>query len=213
MYLGVDYYPEHWDENMIDEDLDNIIELGSNVIRIGEFAWHMMENVEGNYDFSYFDRVIKKAKEKNIHTCLDTSGFVDIEKVDKVLDYTDLVLLDFKHMIEEEAINLTGVGIEKTIKLAKHLDERNIPIWFRHVLVPGVTDSEENLSKIGEFAATLNNIDRLEILPYHTMGVHKWENMGLTYDLKDVRDANDEDVARAAEIIERYGVKVFNKKK
>ena len=64
MYLGVDYYPEHWDENMIDEDLDNIIELGSNVIRIGEFAWHMMENVEGNYDFSYFDRVIKKAKEK-----------------------------------------------------------------------------------------------------------------------------------------------------
>ena len=70
-----------------------------------------------------------------------------------------------------------------------------------------------NLSKIGEFAATLNNIDRLEILPYHTMGVHKWENMGLTYDLKDVRDANDEDVARAAEIIERYGVKVFNKKK
>ena len=77
-------------------------------------------------------------------------------------------------MVEEEAINLTGVGIEKTIKLAKHLDERNIPIWFRHVLVPGVTDSEENLSKIGEFAATLNNIDRLEILPYHTMGVHKW---------------------------------------
>ena len=66
MYLGVDYYPEHWDENMIDEELDNIIELGSNVIRIGEFAWHMMENVEGNYDFSYFDRVIKKAKEKNI---------------------------------------------------------------------------------------------------------------------------------------------------
>ena len=122
---------------------------------------------------------MQKLKEKNIHTCLDTSGFVDIEKIDKVLDYTDLVLLDFKHMVEEEAINLTGVGIEKTIKLAKHLDERNIPIWFRHVLVPGVTDSEENLSKIGEFAATLNNIDRLEILPYHTMGVHKWENMGL----------------------------------
>ena len=141
-------------------------------------------------DFLY--ELFKKAKEKNIHTCLDTSGFVDIE---------------------EEAIALTGVGIEKTIKLAKHLNERNIPIWFRHVLVPDITDSEENLSKIGEFAATLNNIDRLEILPYHTMGVHKWENMGLKYDLKDVRDANDEDVARAAEIIERYGVKVFNSKK
>ena len=68
MYLGVDYYPEHWDENMIDNDLDNIIELGSNVIRIGEFAWHMMENVEGNYNFSYFDRVIEKAKAKNLST-------------------------------------------------------------------------------------------------------------------------------------------------
>ena len=72
MYLGVDYYPEHWDENMIDNDLDNIIELGSNVIRIGEFAWHMMENVEGNYNFSYFDRVIEKAKAKNLKVIFGT---------------------------------------------------------------------------------------------------------------------------------------------
>ncbi|SCH08055.1 beta-galactosidase [Romboutsia sp. 1001713B170207_170306_H8] len=72
MYLGVDYYPEHWDENMIDDDLNNILELGSNVIRIGEFAWHMMENVEGNYDFTYFDRVIKKAKEKNLKVIFGT---------------------------------------------------------------------------------------------------------------------------------------------
>lgn len=72
MYLGVDYYPEHWDENMIDKDLDNIIELGSNVIRIGEFAWHMMENVEGNYDFSYFDKIIKKASEKNLKVIFGT---------------------------------------------------------------------------------------------------------------------------------------------
>lgn len=153
------------------------------------------------------------AKERDIHTCLDTSGFVDIEKIDKVLDNTDLVLLDIKHMNEEEAKNLTGVGIEKTLKLARHLDERNIPIWLRHVLVPGVTDSEENLSQIGELAASLNNIDRLEVLPYHTMGVHKWENMGLDYELKDVRDADSNDVARAAEIIEKHGVKVFNSKK
>lgn len=72
MYLGVDYYPEHWDENMIDKDLNNIIELGSNVIRIGEFAWHMMESSEGNYDFSYFDKVIEKAKEKNLKIIFGT---------------------------------------------------------------------------------------------------------------------------------------------
>lgn len=168
---------------------------------------------EATLQADFVAELFAKCKELGIHTCLDTAGFVDIEKVDKLLDYTDLVLLDIKHIDNEKCKKLTGVGNEKALKLAKHLDERNIPIWFRHVLVPGVTDSEENFSKIGEFAATLNNIDRLEILPYHTMGVHKWENMGLKYDLKDVRDANDEDVARAAEIIERYGVKVFNSKK
>ncbi len=72
MYLGVDYYPEHWDENMIDEDLNNIIELGSNVIRIGEFAWHMMESIEGYYDFSYFDKVIEKAKAKDLKVIFGT---------------------------------------------------------------------------------------------------------------------------------------------
>ena len=72
MYLGVDYYPEHWNENMLNEDLDNIIELGSNVIRIGEFAWHMMERIEGEYDFSYFDHVIAKAKEKGLKVIFGT---------------------------------------------------------------------------------------------------------------------------------------------
>ena len=121
---------------------------------------------EATLQADFLAELFAKAKEKDIHTCLDTSGFVDIEKIDKVLDNTDLVLLDIKHMDEEESKKLTGVGIQKTLKLARHLDERNIPIWLRHVLVPGVTDSEENLSKIGEFAATLSNIDRLEI--YHT---------------------------------------------
>ena len=168
---------------------------------------------EATLQADFLAELFAKAKEKDIHTCLDTSGFVDIEKIDKVLDNTDLVLLDLKHMIDEESKKLTGVGIEKTLKLARHLDERNIPVWLRHVLVPGITDSEENLSKIGEFAASLNNVERIEILPYHTMGVHKWENMGLDYELKDVRDVEADDIARAAEIIERHGVKVFNSKK
>ena len=72
MYLGVDYYPEHWDKNMIDEDLNNIIELNCNVIRIGEFAWHMMESIEGNFDFSYFDMVIEKAKQKGLKIIFGT---------------------------------------------------------------------------------------------------------------------------------------------
>lgn len=160
----------------------------------------------------FLAELFAKAKEQGIHTCLDTSGFVDIEKIEKVLDNTDLVLLDLKHMDDEKSKELTGVSTQKALKLAKHLESRNIPVWLRHVLVPGITDSEDNLAKIGEFAASLNNVQRLELLPYHSIGVHKWESMGVDYELKDVRDADQDDVKRASEIIERYGVKVFNNK-
>lgn len=161
----------------------------------------------------FLTELFAKAKKNNIHTCLDTSGFVNIDTVDPILDNTDLVLLDLKHMIEEKSVDLTGVGIEKSLKLAKHLDKRNIPVWIRHVLVPGVTDDIENLEKLGEFVSTLNNVERFELLPYHTMGVHKWEMMGVDYELKDTPDATSEDIDRACEIIEKYGVEVFNRKK
>ena len=111
-------------------------------------------------------------------------------------------------IIEEESKDLTGVGVEKSLKLAKHLDERNIPVWIRHVLIPGITDTKENLEALGEFVSKLNNVERFEFLPYHSLGVHKWEAMGL----KNIEDATSEDVAKASEIVEKFGVKVFNSK-
>lgn len=152
-----------------------------------------------------------KAKKNGIHTCLDTSGFVDIDKIDPILDNTDLVLLDLKHMIDDKAKDLTGVTIQKTLKLAKHLDERNIPVWIRHVLVPGITDDRKNLEALGKFVSTLNNVDRLELLPYHTIGVHKWESMGIEYELKGVPDATPEDIKKASQVLKEFGVEVFNK--
>ncbi|RDY29215.1 pyruvate formate lyase-activating protein [Romboutsia weinsteinii] len=160
----------------------------------------------------FLTELFAKAKKNGIHTCLDTSGFVNIDTVDPILDNTDLVLLDIKHMVDEKSKDLTGVSIEKTLKLAKHLDERNIPVWIRHVLVPGVTDDVENLEKLAEFVSTLNNVDRFEILPYHTIGVHKWESMNLNYELKDVPDCTIEDVDRAIDIMSKYDVEIFNKK-
>ena len=90
--------------------------------------------------------------------------------------------------IEEESKDLAGVGVEKSLKLAKHLDERNIPVWIRHVLIPGITDTKENLEALGEFVSKLNNVERFEFLPYHSLGVHKWEAMGLNYELKNIED-------------------------
>ncbi|KPI54910.1 pyruvate formate lyase-activating enzyme 1 [Clostridioides difficile] len=158
----------------------------------------------------FLSELFKKAKENDIHTCLDTSGFVDIKTIDPILDNTDLVLLDLKHMVEEKSIDLTGVGMDKALKLARHLDSRNIPVWIRHVLVPSITDDTDNLEKLGQFVATLKNVERFELLPYHSMGIHKWENLGIDYELKDVPDASKEDIKKASEIISKFGVKVYN---
>ena len=114
-------------------------------------------------------------------------------------------------MVPDKCKDLVGVSIEKTLKLAKHLSDRNIPVWIRHVLVPGVTDDRENLELMGKFISTLNNVDRVEILPYHTLGVHKWENMGFEYELKGVPDATKEDVQKAAKVLAEFGVNVHNK--
>ncbi|WGX75979.1 pyruvate formate-lyase-activating protein [Paraclostridium bifermentans] len=155
--------------------------------------------------------LFKKAQENEIHTCLDTSGFVNIDVIDPVLDYTNLVLLDLKHMVPEKCKDLVGVSIDKTLEFAKHLSNRNIPVWIRHVLVPGVTDDRENLELMGNFISTLKNVDRVELLPYHTLGVHKWENMGFEYELKDVPDATTEDIEKASKILAEFGVITHNK--
>ncbi|WP_419742109.1 pyruvate formate-lyase-activating protein [Paraclostridium dentum] len=155
--------------------------------------------------------LFKKAQENEIHTCLDTSGFVNIDVIDPVLDYTNLVLLDLKHMVPEKCKDLVGVSIDKTLEFAKYLSDRNIPVWIRHVLVPGVTDDRENLELMGKFISTLKNVDRVELLPYHTLGVHKWENMGFEYELKDVPDATTEDIEKASKILAEFGVITHNK--
>ncbi|WP_148551417.1 pyruvate formate-lyase-activating protein [Paraclostridium bifermentans] len=155
--------------------------------------------------------LFKKAQENEIHTCLDTSGFVNIDVIDPVLDYTNLVLLDLKHMVPEKCKDLVGVSIDKTLEFAKHLSDRNIPVWIRHVLVPGITDDRENLELMGKFISTLKNVDRVELLPYHTLGVHKWENMGFEYELKNVPDATNEDIEKASKILAEFGIITHNK--
>ncbi|WP_250673943.1 pyruvate formate-lyase-activating protein [Paraclostridium ghonii] len=159
----------------------------------------------------FLKELFKKAQEDKIHTCLDTSGFVNIDVIDPVLDYTNLVLLDLKHMVTEKCKDLVGVGVDKTLEFAKHLSDRNIPVWIRHVLVPGVTDDRENLELMGKFISTLKNVERVELLPYHTLGVHKWENMGFEYELKDVPDATKEDIEKASQVLSEFGITTHNK--
>lgn len=147
--------------------------------------------------------LFKKLKELNIHTALDTSGMFDLTSdIKELLSYTDLVLLDIKHINSEKCKDLVGFSNEKELNFAKYLSDNNIDIWIRQVLVPGITDNEKDLLELKNFIFSLNTVKKVEILPYHSLGKFKWENLNLDYPLNDVPPATDEDVKRAKKILE-----------
>ena len=148
------------------------------------------------------------AKQKKIHTCLDTSGITYHpgssaynEKLDALMGVTDLVLLDIKHIDPEGHKMLTGHDNGGILAFAKYLEEKQIPVWIRHVVVPGITDDAQLLSRLGAFMATLSNVKALDVLPYHILGVSKYEQLGMAYPLKDVPAATKEQAAWARKII------------
>lgn len=156
--------------------------------------------------------LFQKAKEQNIHTCIDTSGVTYrkenleyMRKLEELMRYTDLVLLDVKHMDTEEHKKLTGKRNEEILAFAEYLSEKKIPVWIRHVLVPGITDQQEYLVKLGRFIAALDNVKALEVLPYHVMGVGKYKALGLEYPLEGIAPATAEQVKQAkVKILEGY---------
>lgn len=141
-------------------------------------------------------------KKLGFHTALDTSGMFPItEDVKKLLSLTDLVLLDIKHINSEKCKDLVGYSNELELDFARYLSNNNIPIWIRQVLIPGLTDDEEDLILLKDFINSLRTVQKVEILPYHDLGKSKWENLGLDYSLKDIKTATPEDVKRAKEIL------------
>lgn len=133
------------------------------------------------------------AKERDIHTCIDTSGITYkpgntayIEKLDKLMELTDLVMLDIKHINPEKHKELTGQPNDGILAFVQYLSDKDIPMWIRHVVVPGITDDEKYLYQLGQFIAPFKNLKVLDILPYHTMGTVKYEKLEMEYKLKDV---------------------------
>ena len=145
------------------------------------------------------------AKSKGVHTCLDTSAGVydpaHHEKIDEALKYTDLVMLDIKHIDNEEHKRLTGKGNRNILAFAEHIRELGIPVWIRHVVVPGITDKYEELFSLCEFLSTLSNIKALDVLPYHDMAKPKYAELGLDYPLGDTPPLTKEEAIKARDII------------
>lgn len=152
--------------------------------------------------------VFKLCKEDGIHTAVDTSGFYLNDEVKETLKYVDLVLLDLKCIDPEIYKDLTKVDLEPTLKFAKYLAEIGKPVWVRHVLVPGITDRDDLLEELADFMATLGNIEKVEILPYHSLGEYKWQEMGMEYELKGVEAPSQERVENAKKIIGSRGLSV-----
>ncbi len=153
----------------------------------------------------FVTELFKQAQKKGIHTALDTSGLLFnrsyTTKIDKLLKYTSLVMLDIKHIDNEEHKKLTKRSNETILDFAKYLSEKNIPTWIRHVVVPGITYNEKYLIQLGEFLADLRNIKALDVLPYHDMAIPKYENLGLEYPLIGVPPLTREEALNARNII------------
>ena len=156
----------------------------------------------------FVTELFKAAKEENINTALDTSGepFTCDEPVFSVyrelLKYTDLVLLDIKEINDERHIRLTGKSNKNTLSMAKYLADINKPVWIRHVLVPEYTDFDEDLEELGNYIRNnLKNVTKTEVLPYHTLGVFKWEKLGINYSLDGISPPSSERITNAEKLL------------
>lgn len=147
------------------------------------------------------------AKQQHVNTCLDTSGnpFTREEpfysKFEELMKVTDLVMLDIKHMDDAAHRELTGQNNTNILDMARCLSDNGKAMWIRHVLVPGITDDEGQLKRLRKFIDTLNTVERVEVLPYHTLGVFKWKELGIPYRLEGVKPPTEEQVQRAGEIL------------
>jgi len=163
--------------------------------------------------------LFKKAKKEGIHTCIDTSGITYdrenaeyTEKLDRLLALTDLVMLDLKHIDSDKHKILTGYTNENILSFARYIDSKGIATWIRHVVVEGYTDNEDDLFRLGEFIGTLKHAKALDVLPYHTMGVSKYAELGIKYRLEGLPSLSRSDAARAKQRI-LLGIKASRNRK
>ena len=155
----------------------------------------------------FLTELFEKAKAKGVNTCIDTAAgpFTRTEpwlaKFRKLLGVTDLLLLDLKHIDPAAHKELTGADNATVLDCAKFLSEVGKPVWIRHVLVPGINADEPSLTKLGAFIKTLTNVKKVEVLPYHTLGVPKWKALGIPYALADVEPPTDDQLAKARSLL------------
>ena len=194
-----------WDINggeykSVDDIMEKVIDYKNYIIPSGGGV--TVTGGEPLLQVKFLIEFFKRLKKEGINTCIDTSGMVALtEDIKEVLKMTDLVLLDIKHIDDEKCKDLVGKSNKKELEFAKYLSDNNIKMWIRQVLIQGYTDDEKDLIKLKEFIDTLHTVEKVQILPYHSMGKYKWEKLGLKYGLDGVREATTEEVEKAKKIL------------
>lgn len=202
--------PDSWDFNKgtvytTDECVEQVLKYKNYFGKDGGVT------VSGGDPLCQIDFVIElfgKLKKHNIHTCLDTSGVMFnrsnkliLKKFDNLIKVTDLILLDIKHINNDKHIWLTEHSNSNILDFAKYLMENNVPVWIRYVLVPGINEDKKTLIQTKEFINTLTNVEKVEVLPYHNMALHKYEELGIEYRLKDTPVPSQKQIELANKIL------------
>lgn len=204
--------PDTWDERDGKKILMETEELVRNGLRYrsyyGQDGGVTFSGGEPLVQIDAVTEALSLFKKNKIHTCIDTCGYMfdrndsrSVEKHKELIKYADLFLLDLKQMDDEKHKKLTGVSNARILDFARFLSDNGKKMWIRRVLVPGLTDDEEELGRLKKFIDSLNGVEKVEILPYHTMGEIKYERLNLEYPLKGVRTPTKEEVIRAKEIL------------
>ena len=192
--------PDTWDVNapvqyeMSPEELYDEVKKYKNYIKKGGVT---ISGGEPLVQAEFVAEFFKICKANNIHTALDTSGVIFNDKARKVLEFTDLVLLDIKTTDDNLHKTYTGCTRDNNHKFLEYLQQIGKPTWIRHVVVPGYTYDDRRLKAVADYLAQYSVIQRIELLPYHTMGRFKYENLGIKYPLEGVKDLTDEELKHA----------------
>lgn len=157
----------------------------------------------------FVENVFAACKELDVHTALDTSGFLGARASNRLLANTDLVLLDVKSGDPETYRRVTGRALQPTLDFGERLAAQGVPIWMRYVLVPGLTDDEDAIERVAEYAASLRTLQRIEVLPFHQMGRDKWRALGETYALEDTEPPSPALVGRVRRQFASRGLITF----
>ena len=193
-----------WDINggeykSLDDIFDKVMRYKNYICRNGGVT---VTGGEPLLQYKFLIQFFKKLKKQKIHTCIDTSGMVALTPdIKELIELTDLFLLDIKHIDPEKCKELVGVSNKLELEFARYLSDNNKHMYIRQVLIPGITDDEKDLLKLKDFINSLKTVDKVELLPYHTMGKYKWKELGLKYQLEDIPDATEDDINKAKKIL------------